>query len=79
MCRVNKLGAWSKLRSCKIDRIVLKMHVISCLVFRFCEHKEFLMWYIMNMIRIILRIMTLSDIRSHKNTCDAQGLPNTKC
>ena len=79
VCRVRKLGASWKIKSCKIYRIVLKVHVISCFVFRFCERKVCLMRYLLNMIRIILRIMTLSDIHGHKSTCGTQCLPNTTC
>ena len=32
VCRVSKLGAMSKRKSCKIDRIVWKMHAMSCFV-----------------------------------------------
>ena len=37
VCRVSKLGAMSKIKSCKIDRIVWKVHGMSCFVFCFCE------------------------------------------
>ena len=33
VCRVSKLGAMSKRKSCKINRIVWKMHAMSCLCF----------------------------------------------
>ena len=37
VCRASKLGAMSKMKSCKIDRIVWKVHGMSCFVFCFCE------------------------------------------
>ena len=37
LCRVSKLGAMSKRKSCKIDRIVWEMHAMSCFVLSFCE------------------------------------------
>ena len=37
VCRVSKLGAMSERKSCKIDRIVWKMHAMSCFVLSFCE------------------------------------------
>ena len=36
---MSKLGARSKIKSCKIDWIVLKVHGISCFEFCSCEHK----------------------------------------
>ena len=36
-CRVSKLGAMSKRKSCKIDRIEWEMHVISSFGLSFCE------------------------------------------
>ena len=38
VCKVSKLGAMSKMKSCKIDRIVWNMHGISGFVFSFCDH-----------------------------------------
>ena len=61
------------MKSCKIDWIILKVHIIPCFVFHFCEHKVCLMWYILNMIRIILRIITYQTFIVIK-TCGTQGL-----
>ena len=36
-CRVSKLGAMSKRKSCKIDRIVWEMHAMSSFGLSFCE------------------------------------------
>ena len=36
-CRVSKLVAMSKRKSCKIDRIVWEMHAMSSFGFSFCE------------------------------------------
>ena len=36
-CRVSKLGAMSKRKSCKIDRIEWEMHVMSSFGLSFCE------------------------------------------
>ena len=39
VCRVSRVSwrAMSRMKSCKIDRIVCKMHAMSCFVFSFCE------------------------------------------
>ena len=37
VCRVSKLGAMSKRKSYKIDRIVWDMHAMSCFVLSFCH------------------------------------------
>ena len=37
VCRVSKLGAMSKRKSCKIHRIVWEMHAMSSFVLPFCE------------------------------------------
>ena len=34
---MSKLGAMSKRKSCKIDRILWGMHAMSCFVLSFCE------------------------------------------
>ena len=71
--RPGSLRARSKMKSCKIDWIILKVHIIPCFVFHFCEHKVCLMWYILNIIRIILRIITYQTFIVIK-TCGTQGL-----
>ena len=37
MCRMRKLGAMAKMKSCKIDRILWEMRAMSCFVLSFCE------------------------------------------
>ena len=36
-CRMSKLGAISKKKTCKINRIVWEMHAMWCFVLSFCE------------------------------------------
>ena len=37
VCRMSKLGAMAKRKSCKIDRILWEMRAMSCFVLSFCE------------------------------------------
>ena len=37
MCKMSKLGAMAKRKSCKIDRILWDMRAMSCFVLSFCE------------------------------------------
>ena len=40
VCRVSKLGAMSKRKSCKIDRIVWEIHALSCFMHSFSERMQ---------------------------------------